>query len=58
MARPLPENPYDMVNTEVYMDFDNLTITVNYNDYDILEEEKETINENDNVWVKSKKIYG
>ena len=44
-----------MVNTEEEMDFDDLTITGNYSDYDILEEEKETITKNDNVWVKTKK---
>ena len=38
-----------MVNTEEEMDFDDLTITGNYSDYDILAEEKETITENDNV---------
>ena len=37
------------------MSFDDLTITGNYSDYDVLEEEKETIIENDNVWVKTKK---
>ena len=33
----------------------DLTITGNYSDYDILEEEKETITKNDNVGVKTKK---
>ena len=37
------------------MDFDDLTITFNYSDYDILEEEKETITKNDNIWFKTKK---
>ena len=37
------------------MDFDDLTITGNYSDYDIVEEEKETSTKNDNVWVKTKK---
>ena len=37
------------------MYFDSLTITGNYNDSDILEEEKETITKNDNAWVKTKK---
>ena len=36
---------------------ENLTITGNYSDYDIFEEEKETMTENDNVWVKKKYIY-
>ena len=31
------------------MYFDDLTIAGNYSDYDILEEEKETITENENV---------
>ena len=55
MARQLTENPDDMVNTEEKMAFDDLTITGNYSDYDILEEERETITKNDNVWVKTKK---
>ena len=40
------------------MAFDNLNISGNYSEYDILEEEKETITENDNVWVKTKNKYG
>ena len=40
MARQLTENPDDMVNTEEEISFDNLTITGNYSDYDILEERK------------------
>ena len=55
VARQLTENPDEMVNTEEEMAFDNLTIIGNYSDYDILEEEKETITENKNVWVKTKK---
>ena len=35
--------------------FEDLTITGNCIDYDILEEERETITENDDVWVKTKK---
>ena len=49
MARQLTGNTYDMVNTEEVMAFDDWTITGKYSDYDILEEEKETITENDNV---------
>ena len=56
VARQLTENPDDMMNTEEEMDFYDLTITVNYSDYDILEEEKETITKNENVWVRTKKI--
>ena len=37
------------------MSLDDLNITVDYIDYDILEEEKETILKNDEVWVKIKK---
>ena len=40
------------------MDFDDLTITGNYSDSDILQEEKETITKNDNVQVKTKQRYG
>ena len=36
------------------MAFDDLTITGNYSDYYILEEEKETISKNDDVWVRTK----
>ena len=37
------------------MSSDDLTITGDYSDYDILEEEKDTISENDDVWIKTKK---
>ena len=37
------------------MSFDRLTIPVDYSDYDIFEEERETISKNDEVWVKTKK---
>ena len=36
------------------MSFEELTITGNYSDYKILEEEKEAITGNDDVWVKIK----
>ena len=36
------------------MIFDNLTINGDYSDYDILEEEQETISSNDIVWVRVK----
>ena len=55
VARKLIENPDDMVDTEEEMSFEDLNITGNYSDYDILEEEKETITKNDRVWVKNKK---
>ena len=51
----MTENPDDMVNKEEEMALGDLTITGNYSDYDILEEEKDTINENNNFWVKTKK---
>ena len=38
------------------MSSDDLTITGDYSDYNILEEEKDTITKNDDVWVK-KYIY-
>ena len=44
-----------MVDIEEEMSFDELTITGNYSDYDILEEEKDTITENKNFWIKTKK---
>ena len=47
-----------MVDTEEEMSFEDLTITGNYSDYDILEEGKENITENEKVWVKTKKQYG
>ena len=37
------------------MSSDDLTITGDYSDYDILGEEKDTISEDDYVWVKTKK---
>ena len=36
------------------MSSDDLTITGDYSDYNILEEEKDTISENDDVCVKTK----
>ena len=40
------------------MAFDDLNITGNYSDYYILEEEKDNITKNNNVWVKTKNKYG
>ena len=37
------------------MSFDGLTIPGDYSDCDILEEEKETISKNDEVWIKTKR---
>ena len=56
VARKLTENTDEYVDTEKEMDFDDLTIIGNYSDYDNLDEEKETITKNDDVWVKLK-IY-
>ena len=55
MERQLTENTDDIVNTEEDMDFDDLNIAGNYSDYDILDEEKDNITKNNNVWVKKKK---
>ena len=55
VARKLTENPDGMVDTEEEMSFEDLNITVNHNDHNILEEEKETITKNYDIWVKTKK---
>ena len=55
VARQLTENTDDMVDAEYEMSSDDLTITGDYSDYDVLEEENDTISEKDNVWVKTKK---
>ena len=54
VARQLTENPDDMLEKEEEMSLEELTITGNYRNYDILEEEREAITENDDVWVKTK----
>ena len=51
----MKEYPDENVDTEEEMDFYYLTIPCDDSDYDILEEEKETILKNDEVWVKTKK---
>ena len=56
VARQLTENADDMVDEEKEMSSDDLTITGDYSDSDILEEEKDTISEKDYVWVKKKRI--
>ena len=56
-ARQLTENPDDMVDSEEEMSSDDLTITGDYSDYDILEEEKDTITENDHVWFQKIQIW-
>ena len=55
MARQLTENQDDVVDEEEEMYFEDLTITGDYSDYDISEEERKTITKNDGVWVKTKK---
>ena len=55
VARQFTENPDDMVDAEEEMSSEDLTITGNYSDYNILEEEKVTITKTDNVWGKNKK---
>ena len=55
VARKITETPNENVDTEEEMYFYELTITGDYSDYDILEEEKETISKNDEVWIKAKK---
>ena len=51
MTESLNEN----FDTEEEMAFDDLTIPGDDSDYAILEEGKETIHKNDEVWVKTKK---
>ena len=51
----MTESPDENVDTEEEMDFYDLTIPGDDSDSDILEEEKETISKNDEVWVKIKK---
>ena len=58
VARKLTENPDDMVDAGEEMSSEELTITGDYSDYDILEEETDAITKNDNVWVKTKNKSG
>ena len=51
----MTENLDENVDTEEEMGFYDLTIPGSYSDYDILEEEKETISKNDEFRVKTKK---
>ena len=57
VARQLTENADDIVDAEEELSCDDLTITGEYSDYDILEEEKGTISKKDDVWVKTKNKY-
>ena len=43
-----------MVDAEEELSSEDLTITGDYSYYDILEEERDAITENDDVWVKTK----
>ena len=54
VARQFIENLDANVDIEEEMDFYDLTITGNHSDYHILEEEKENISKNDDVWVRTK----
>ena len=49
----MTETTDENVDTEEEMAFDKLTITGDYSDYDIFEEEKDTISKNDEVWVET-----
>ena len=55
MARQWTENAYDMVDEEKEMSSGDLTVIGDYSDYNILEEEMDTISGKDDVWVKTKK---
>ena len=55
VATQLTKNEDDMVEEGKEMSSDDLTITGDYSDYDILEEENDTITKNNDVWVKTKK---
>ena len=55
VAKKLTKNPDENIDIEEEKGFYELTIPSNYSYYDILEEEKETISKNDEVWEKTKK---
>ena len=55
MAIKIKETADENVDTEEEIYFDDLNIPGDYSHYDILEEEKEIISKNDEVWVKTKK---
>ena len=55
VARKKTETPDENIDTEEEMRFDELTITGDYIDNDILEEEKGNHIQNYEVWVKTKK---
>ena len=55
VEREMTKPSVETVNTEKEMHFDDLIITGDYINYDVLEEQQETISFNDIVWVKVKK---
>ena len=57
MARQLTENQDDMVDAEEEMYFEEIIITCDYSDYDIVWEEKEIITESIDILVKIKTKY-
>ena len=52
------EHSVETFDTKEEMDFDELTIPRDYSDCDILQEERVTISNNDEFWVKLKNGYG
>ena len=58
VERDITESLIKTVNTEKDTRYGNLSITGDYGDYDVLEEEQETISLNDIVWFKVKSKYG
>ena len=58
MERKLTENPDNMVNIEEEMAFDELSITGNYSDDDILEGGKKLYPKMAKFGSKLKNIYG
>ena len=48
----MTEPSVETINTEKDTRFYDLNMTGDYSDYDVLEEEQETVSLNDIVWVK------
>ena len=55
MEREITDLPVENINTEEEIVLDDLNITSDDSDYDILQEEQETISLNNTVWFKTKK---
>ena len=55
VARKMTQTPDENVDTWEEIALYYLTIPGDYSDYDILDEEKETISKNDEVWFRTKK---